>query len=182
MDWLWKQRKRLRQRALGLGQRGGLALELAVLTPLMVMMFFGCIEVTLLARAHVALDNAAQTIADVVARETSARSVATIADACSAGGLVMAPIGGAGTLKAAVVSVTNNTETGTISEDWQDVSCGTATALLNGVTLGTPYVPSSGDTVLVVQVTYSYHALISLVLPAQFTLTGSAYTRPRGTS
>lgn len=171
---------RLRAPLWRLGCRGGVILELSLVSPAMILMFFGCLEVTLLIRAKMALETSAQTIADIVSRETTPQSATTINDACVAGGVVMGSYGGGTPLAAAIASVSSDPDTGAVAQDWQDTSCGGANAIGNAVGIGTPYVPTAGETVLMVQTSYKYKALVSFMLPTQVTLTASAYVRPKG--
>ncbi|MDE2575297.1 MAG: pilus assembly protein [Rhodospirillales bacterium] len=163
-------------RALRADRRGVVAIELAMLTPLLMLMFFGCLEISQLARANKVVTNAAETIADLAAREGD-YSAAAIANVCHGGKLVLSPFD-ASTLKVAIASVTHNAATGTTTTDWQDTSCGSANRMANPVASAGNLVAASGDSVIVVQASYTYTALTSMFLPLHYTLTQTAFARP----
>lgn len=151
------------------------ALELCLMFPFMMVLFFGCVEVTQMVRVYMELGVTTEAMADLLSHgdpDTSAQ----VLDACNGAKLVMAPFSGS-TLKAAIADVKNTS--GTIAVSWSDTSCGTATAISNPTTLGTSLVPNSGDEVILVQTTYSYTASTSYVMPATQTYIYLAYARPR---
>ncbi len=173
-------------------RRGTALLESALIFPLMVTMLLGTFELTQYVRANGRVTNAASAIADLVAQQSSditGGSSGVLGNFCKAGKFVMTPFatsgasGQLGAFTAAIVSVTNNS--GTVSKDWEsDASCGvSATALgSSAVTLATSpsnMVPSSGDSVIVVKVTYVYGGVTRAILPGTFTLSQIAIARPR---
>ncbi|HEY2133593.1 MAG TPA: TadE/TadG family type IV pilus assembly protein [Acetobacteraceae bacterium] len=86
------------------GRRGSVAMELALVSPLLMIMFLGCFEVTQLVRVYMGLGVAANAVADLVSRDTP-DTAANIADACNGGKLIVAPFPGTG-LTIAIASVT----------------------------------------------------------------------------
>ena len=158
-------------------RRGSAALELAIVLPLLLVMLVGAISVTQVIRARMAMENAAETMAGLVAEQTSVNS-ARMSDLCTGAQLVMAPYSTAG-LKISVASVTNNAQTGKLGVDWQDTSCGGGSPIAAPTTDAASLVPNPGDSAIVVQATYTYANPLVLVLPAQFAFTELAFDRPR---
>ena len=158
----------------GRDARASIAVEFALLAPVMLIMLFGSISAARLVRASIKTWNIAQSIGDLVAQQTTL-TTASMTDFCTGGQLTLAPFTGA--LTATVASVTYSTA-GTRAVDWQDTTCG-GTTLSNALALGTPYTPNAGDTVIVVQATYVYSFPASYVLPSSFTFKRTTYSRPR---
>ncbi len=166
-------------------RRGIAALELAAIFPFMMAMFFGCFEVTELVRVSMGLGVASDAVSDYVARAAQpggTNPYTEVTNACSGGQLMMAPFSG-NFLGVSVASVTFSTSNGTIGVDWTNNSCGTnTTAIPNPIRLATPMLNNPGDSVIVVQSTYSYASPISFVLQPTFTLTHVSFSRPRPTA
>lgn len=158
---------------------GSVLVELAFIFPTALLLFFGCVQVASLLQASIKAGNAARTIADLVAQQSAVTSAA-LANFCTGGKLVMAPYSGAA-LSAAIASVTDNPKTSQISLDWQDdTSCGKGASIANPTAVASAFVKNPGDSVIIVQVTYSYASPFSYVLlPATFSLANTAYARPR---
>jgi Flp pilus assembly protein TadG len=159
-------------------RRDGTALvEFALILPIMITLFMGVFEVTRVVAASMRLMNAAQSMADLVAEQSSVSDTSSsMTDFCNGSKLTMTPLSGS-SLKIAVASVTNYS-TGT-KVDWNDTTCGNATAVSAATTLAAPLVPNTNDSVIIVQATYAYTSPISYVLASSFTLTQTAYARPR---
>ena len=164
-------------RRLRLDRRGTAAVETALLSPVLIMLFLGTFEVTQLIRVEAKLTRAAQAIQDIVAGQTTA-SAATLTAAFTGGQIVMLPFG-ASSFSASIASVTFNSSAVASTVDWQEIensnpgmtttyACTTA----SGMSLGS-------DSVIVVQATYTYVPIISYLLGKSFTLTQTAYGRPR---
>ena len=166
-------------------RRGIAALELAAIFPSMVIMFFGCFEVTELVRVSMGLGVASDAVSDYVARAAEPGGTdpySEVTNACAGGELMMAPFSGS-FLGVAVASITYSVSSGTIGVDWTNTTCGTnATAITNPVALATPMLNNPGDSVIIVQTTYAYSSAISFVLQPSFTLTHISYSRPRPTA
>jgi Flp pilus assembly protein TadG len=158
--------------------QGGTALiEFALILPIMITLFFGVFEVTRYVAADMRLANAAQVMADMVAQQTTVGDTSTsMTDFCNGSKDAMYPLSGS-SLKVAVSSVTHGSSS--TAQDWSDVTCGSATAISNPTTLAASLVPNVNDSVIIVQATYAYTSPISYVLRSSYTLTQTAYARPR---
>lgn len=162
-------------------RRGVVAIEFALLMPVMVILLFGGFEATRMVRASMRLNDVAETVADLVAQQTTLTS-SGMANICTGGGLVMTPFP-TGTLDATVASVTYASTSAGRVLDWQDTSCGNGSNIASPTTLAVSYTPNVKDSVIVVQAVYVYAPLVSSIITAGFTMTRTAYARPRnGTS
>ena len=158
-----------------LTQQDGTALiEFALVLPIMITLFMGVFEGTRVIAASMRLANAAQSVADMVAQQSNITST-VMTNFCNGGQLSMTPLSGS-SLQIAVTEVTNNG--GTLTVDWNDTSCNSATTISNATTLATTLVPNANDSVVIVQATYAYTSPISYVLSKSYTLTQTAYQRP----
>ncbi len=159
-------------------QRGTALIEFALLLPIMTTLFLGVFEVTRVVDADMRLANAAQVMADMVAQQSTAVSdtSTSMTDFCNGSKDAMYPLSGS-SLKVAVSSVTHGSSS--TAQDWSDVTCGSATAISNPTTLAASLVPNVNDSVIIVQATYAYTSPISYVLQASYTLTQTAFARPR---
>ena len=159
--------------------QGGTALiEFALLLPIMTTLFLGVFEVTRVVDADMRLANAAQVMADMVAQQSTAVSDTSLSmtDFCNGSQDAMYPLSGA-SLKVAVSSVTHGSSS--TAQDWSDVTCNSATAISNSTGLAASLVPNVNDSVIIVQATYAYTSPISYVLKSSYTLTQTAFARPR---
>ena len=152
-------------------QRGVAVVEFAIILPMMAMLFLGTFEASRAVRAKMKASNAAQTIADLIAAQNSVSS-ADLVNYCNGAKAVMAPFSGT-TLKAAIASVTNGVV------DWHDESCGGASAIASPTSIATSLNNGAGNSVIIVQTTYTYSSLLVYVLPASITMTQTAFGRPR---
>lgn len=158
--------------------RGTAAIEFALILPVMLTLLFGSFEVTRVINANTRLAAAAQTMADLIAQQSSVSST-TITNFCNGEKLVMTPFSGS-LLTTTVASVTN--KGGTLSVDWQDTSCGSASTITNATTMANSLVPDNGDSVIIVKAGYSYTSPVSYVLHASYALSQVAYARPQRTA
>lgn len=156
-------------------RHGVIAVEFALLLPLMLVMLLGSFTAANLARASMKMWNVAQSMADLVAQQTTVTTT-QIADFCTGATITLAPV--KGTMQASIASVTMSAA-GVRAVDWQDTTCGGGSTIANALTLGAAYTPSAQDSVIVVRVTYSYVLPASYVLPQSFTFTRTTYSRPR---
>ena len=156
-------------------QSGVIAVEFALLFPVMVAMLLGAMSAAHLARASIALWSAAQSIGDLVAQQTS-MTPSALTDFCKGGSLTLTPFTGTFTVSAASVT---RSSSGTLGLDWQDTtSCGGA-ALADALTSSAAYVPNPKDSVIMVRAVFVYSFPASYVLPKTLTLTRTTFSRPR---
>ena len=186
--------------------RGVVALEFALLVPMMVLILIGIYQISQVVRVTMKLSNVAVAVADLVAQQDSVTGGVTgsLGNFCKAAQLMMAPFptGATGPFSLSIASVTNysNNTTSTVKEDWEvDAACtviatGTATLGSSSTTLVTSpvnLVPNSGpsgttniagDTVIIVQANYRYSSLVQYLAPALVSQSRVGFARPRGNS
>jgi len=167
------------RRRLGRNERGAVAVEFALILPMMLVMCFGVVELTQLVRANMKVHAAAQTVAQLVAQQSDVNAT-SMANYCYAGQLVVVPMLTGPSLKVAVASVTN--VAGTVNQDWQDTTCGGATAMGGTPGMAAGMVNNANDSVVIATATYTYTSAITYVLASSFQLSQTVYARPRGTS
>ena len=145
-------------------------IEFAIIIPVMVTLTLGTFEVSRAVQAKMKASNAAQFIADMIAAQSSI-TAANLTNYCNGARMTMAPYSQS-VLKAAVASVTNGTA------DWHDTTCGSATAIASPASLST-LDDGSGNSVVIVQTTYTYSGVLVYLLPTSITMTQTAFSRPR---
>lgn len=154
--------------------RGIVAIEFALIMPVMLIMLTGLIEMSYLMMADRRVSGAAHTAADLIAQETDVTST-HLSDIFSASALIMAPFDTAN-LTIGVSSVRFDDTTGNPSEDWNSAyNAGTVT---NPTTLATG-MGEAGTSVIIVTATYTYQPVLSAVLSGPYTMSETAITRPR---
>lgn len=162
-------------------RRGVVAIEFAMLVPVTAVLLFGGFEVTRMVRASLRLNDVAQTVADLVAQQTTI-TAAGMANICNGGGLVMTPFPSTN-LDATVASVTYSSSSSSRVLDWQDTTCGSGATIASPTTLAAAYTPNAKDSVIVVRAVYPYVPIVSAPFGMSLTMTRTAYARPRnGTS
>jgi Flp pilus assembly protein TadG len=161
-------------------QSGLAAVEFAMLLPVLLTLFIGSYETSALLLAYLKLEAAAETAADLVA-QTDVKTTLTadsFTNITNAVDQVMTPLSTTN-LKIAYASVTYDTGKAVI--DWQDPTSGpiSLASLPNGVNASTLGANSSMDSVIVVKLTYPYTSPLSSYFSSNYTLTASAFNRPR---
>jgi Flp pilus assembly protein TadG len=176
----------MRSRDLQHDQCGVAAVEFALILPIMLLLFLGSFETTNLVLAYMKLEASAETVADLVA-QTRVNTVLQSTDftnITNAAKQILTPLPTSGSvLKIAYASVTYNTGSAVI--DWHtEVNSATpiTTANIpNNASLANLGNQASGstDSVIIVTLTYSYSSPFTYVLSSSYTLTESAFNRPR---
>jgi Flp pilus assembly protein TadG len=180
-------------RSLLMNDRGVASLEFVIVLPIMLSLLFATYELSQYVRAQLKVDNAAQSIADMVAQQAAGVTSGTsgsLGNFCTAGTLMMTPFpagSGGSSFAVSIASVTNYTSDG-VTIDWEsDKSCSTTAAALGATakTLATsptnliPTAGTPGDSVIIATVTYVYDSPIQYFFPGLLTLTHTAFARPR---
>ncbi len=165
-------------------RKGSSAYEAAIIAPVLLALGVGAFEAFEVYRAHAKVVQASEAIAALVAAKSTI-TAADVADFCTGGKFVMAPYLVAPyattTFKATVASIINTN--GTFSADWQDHTCGGATALTSSdITSAGTLIPTSGNSVILVKVAYTYANPIHFVLSASYAMTGTSNLPPQSGS
>ena len=160
-------------------RRGTAAVEAALLSPVLILLFLGMVEVTQLIRVETKLARAAQAIQDIVAGQTqSSASVASLANAFAGGQIVMTPFG-ALNMSAAIASVKFDSSANALSVDWQQLENNSPNMTLSFACSTAAGMSLGSDSVIVVKATYTYVPIVSYLFGKSYTLTQTAYGRPR---
>jgi len=156
-------------------EKGISAVEFALIAPLMVLIYFGCIELSLMMRADRRVTTTASSLGDLTARLVTV-SDADMQELFSAASVTMQPYP-ANTARMRITSVVDNGD-GQTRVDWSDghnVTPYTEDAL---ITVPAGLVPSPGS-VIVAEVEFEYESTLGVVLDASQTLKDVFYLRPR---
>jgi Flp pilus assembly protein TadG len=160
-------------RSLARNGAGVAAIEFALVMPILLSLFLGTFELTNLLLASSKLTTAAQTAADLVAQQKSVAK-ADITNYGNAAREIMAPFA-ATPLGLAYASVTFDAA-GKPTLAWHDED--NAPAIVNPTSL-VAGLGAAGESVVIVQVRYAYASPISFVLQSSYSLSDTAFRRPR---
>jgi Flp pilus assembly protein TadG len=169
-----------RQKIFGLWRdRGGVvAVEFALILPTLLVLFIGTFEAANLVRVKMKFDEAAPAIATLIALQNPSKTGTLTSDFCTAAADMLAPFSTSG-LNVQVASVTNYN--GTTTLDWT-ANCNNLSNPKTATTLVTGLLPHSGDSVIVVQSTYTYTAPVHMILGSSYTFSNNGFARPRSNS
>jgi Flp pilus assembly protein TadG len=167
-----------RLREIGRDSAGAALIEMAFILPILLTLFMGSFELTRLVLANMKVTNSAQTMADLIAAQSTVSS-SNLSDYYSGTQLVMSPFSGT-PLQIGIASVTYSSK-GTASVAWTKTE-GTGASNVSNPTSLASGLGTTSDSVIVVQASYKYTSPISYVLPVSFTLTQTAFARPRNVS
>jgi len=157
-------------------QDGVSAIEFALIAPLMVTLFFGGIEVSLLMQADRRVTTVASTIGDLASRETILNN-GDVNDIFLASTLLLSPLDP--TIAQVRLSSLVADENGDVTVDWSD-GCN-----LEGRMPGTSVenlpeeiIPANGS-IIMAEISYSYESEIAFTIQNSRTLSDRFFLRPR---
>ena len=156
--------------------RDGLAaVEFAFLAPVMIVMFFGAIELSAAVDCKTRVTAVASTAADLVAQETTVSS-SDMANVFAALNAIVYPYP-SGAARIVISSILYKTSTtGTVA--WSNAQNTAARTV--GATVTVPAgLLTSGGSVILAEITYAYASPTTQVLTGAVTMTGSFYAHPR---
>jgi Flp pilus assembly protein TadG len=156
-------------------EKGISAVEFALIAPLMVLIYFGCIELSLLMRVDRRVTTTASSLGDLTARLVTV-SDADMNELFDAASVTMQPYS-ALNARMRITSVVDNGD-GQTRVDWSDGHLMTPYAANALITVPAGLVPSPGS-VIVAEVEFEYESTVGFVLDASQTLTDVFYLRPR---
>lgn len=156
-------------------EKGVSAVEFALIAPLMILIYFGSIELSLLMRADRRVTSTASSLGDLTARLSTA-SDADMQELYAAATVLMQPYP-ANTSRMRITSVVD-TGDGTTRVDWSDGFNMTPYTKGALITVPAGLVPTPGS-VIVSEVEFEYESTIGLVLDTSRTLKDVFYLRPR---
>lgn len=164
---------RRRAAATGPDDRGAALVEFALLAPVLILLFFGTVEVVQAVQAHRKLAHVSAAIGDLVARERKL-GAGDVQDILSAGPAMMAPFPARG-LGVRVMSLSAD-ESGTLRVDWQAAGPAYAGDALPSLGAGSV---APGESVIVTDASYEYTPVFNLPVSRPLTFQKRTIHRPR---
>ncbi len=159
-------------------EKGVSAVEFALIAPVMVLIYFGCIELSLLMRADRRVTSTASSLGDLTARLVTVTD-ADMQDLFNAATVLMEPYP-AGSTRMRITSVVDNGD-GQTRVNWSDGFNMTPYAPNTAITIPAGIVVSPGS-VIVAEVEFDYVSSVGMVLDASRTVKDTFYLRPRRVS
>jgi len=169
-------RRRFALRRLANDARGAAAVEFALLLPLMLLMYFGVVEVTQAAMTQQRVAHTASAIGDLVAQSSTVTS-AEVGDIFDVGDAIMSPYPATG-LAMRVSSLTADSN-GNVTVAWSQASG--MSALFKGATVSNlpANVVNANESVIMGETRYSFKSVFGQVLPQPIVFTETYYLHPR---
>lgn len=172
--------------------KGLAAVEFALIAPIMLVLFFGLVEVCNALNAHQKVTNVASTAADLVGQAKSL-TASDMADVFAASGAIMTPFS-SGDLSIVITSIggTGQRNVGTVL--WSVTNGhGTAHTVGDTITVGNPDELADDDTgllpvscasgndcsLILAEVSYNYTSPYGQVIVGSLPMKDSFYTKPR---
>ncbi len=159
--------------------RDGLAaVEFALIAPVMIVMFYGGVELTSAADCNARVSRVASTTADLVAQSTAVSSTDT-SNIFNAAFAILYPYASA-SAKIVVSSLVDDGKGGA-TVAWSDATSN-ATPMTKGATVTVPtglITSGSGGSVILSQITYTFVPSISYFTGGSLTFTQTFYAKPR---
>jgi Flp pilus assembly protein TadG len=156
-------------------EKGVSAVEFALIAPVMILIYFGCIELSLLMRADRRVTATASSLGDLTARLTIATD-ADMQDLYDAAAVLMQPYP-ANAARMRITSVIDEGDGETIV-GWSDAFNMSPYAVDSPISVPDGLVQSPGS-VIVAEVQFDYESQVGIVLDASRELKDVFYLRPR---
>ena len=170
---------RTRLAAFGRAREGASAVEFALISPLLIMFYFGMAETCELMMAQRRVSHSAAAMADLIT-QGGELDKDELADILLAGRLIMAPFPTAN-FSVRLTSVVRDSNNQNLA-DWSEVSGSAFTKIPDGtvVAIKTP-INAADQSVVLAEVQFGHESAVGYVLPGLKTLKHSAELRPRRT-
>ena len=155
-------------------QRGAAAVEFALIAPAMLFIYFGLVEICEAVLAERKANHVASEVGDLAAQATTL-SASDVSDIFALGGQVLAPFSSTN-LQMRISSLSPNSSN-RLAVVW---SCGSGMSKLAVGTVKTiPISVSTGDSIILSEVTYTFNSPLRYALPNGLTYNETFYLRPR---
>lgn len=157
-------------------RRGISAIEFAFIAPVMALVYFGCIELSMMMIADRKVTNAASSLGDLVARDTVVTN-ADLTDIYAAIDMIFEPSAGT---KARIRISSLYEDAGDVKVRWSDAR-GTGIAAFTDdqkVTVPSGVVPTGGS-VIMAEVEFDYESAVGFVISTKKSLSDTFYLKPR---
>ncbi len=164
-----------KRRQFSRSESGISAVEFALIAPLMAIIYFGCIELSLMMTLDRKVTGATATLGDLTARASSVTND-DLSDIFEATRMVMQP----SDMSLADMRITSLKEDGgDVKVAWSD-KCGSMTAynVDDPVTIPANLIPTNG-TLIMAEIEYPYNSTIGFFFSGTKTLSDTFYLRPR---
>jgi Flp pilus assembly protein TadG len=161
---------------------GASAVEFAFIAPVLVLFYFGLAEYTQALIAQRRMINTASAIGDLVAQANGATTSTSVDDILNMKNVLMSPFPVTSSqMKICVLSIVNNGTQNKVT--WRraqnDATC---TTIGTAVTDVPSELISSGESVIMSKVSYTYTSAINQAIKSPITFTKTYYLRPRRSS
>jgi len=156
--------------------RGVAAVEFALLLPILALLYFGVVELTLGLMTQQRAEHVASTVGDLVSQSSSITS-AEVTDVFSVGDTVMYPYPTT-SLKMRVSSLTADAH-GAVTVVWsqaQDMSALAKGSSVSGLPVN---VIAPGESIVMSESQYTYASVFGQIMPAPVVFNETAYLHPR---
>ena len=150
------------------------AIEFAMIAPVMVLIFFGVIELSFMMQVDRKVTTSTSTLGDLVARATIVTDD-DLSDIFQATRMIMQPYSLANS-RMRVSSLTE--EDGTVTVDWSDDLNWTELVVGSTIVVPANLVPTGGSVILA-EVEFDYTSTLGYFIQSEKTLTDTFYLRPR---
>jgi len=164
-----------RSRKFARSRSGMAAVEFAFIAPVMILLFFGGIELADALNCKSRVTRVASTVADLVAQSTVLTS-ADVTNIFNAANAILYPYP-AGQAKIVITSLKD--VQGNVKVDWSKAQNTSVRSTVPNPMPAGLIVPNSGGSVIFAEISYTYSSITTHVLPTTITMTGSFYSRPR---
>ena len=158
-------------------RQGLAAVEFALIAPVMIMLFYGAVELGTAVDCNSRVSRVGYTVADLVAQSTGVSTTDTT-NFFSAANAILYPYASANA-KIIVSSLVDNGKGGA-TVAWSDAQ--NTTPRVKGATVAVPaglITSGSGASVIYAEIAYSFTAPVTYFLGGPITLTDSFYAKPR---
>ncbi len=152
------------------------AVEFAFIAPVMLIMYFGCIELSFMMTLDRKVTSAASTLGDLAARSSTITN-ADLADIIQATRMIMQP-NDITTARIRLTSIADRDNDGVMLVDWSDGYNLTARTAGDEFTVPTDIVPDGGSVILA-EIEYDYSSPFGFFFAESKTLSDQFYLRPR---
>jgi Flp pilus assembly protein TadG len=156
-------------------KKGLAALEFAIIAPMMIFLLFGSVDLLDVLSANKRVQNAASSLADVVARDTEV-SNAEIAGLWAALDVLMFPSSGADVnVRITSVRIDSTTSARVV---WSE-GRGMSPRVVNSTVVLPAAMMRPATSIIMTETTYAYHSPLGFLLPGPVTLRHDVYRRSR---
>lgn len=158
-------------------REGLAAVEFALIAPVMILMFYGVVELSAAVDCNARVSRVASTVADLVAQSPTV-STADTTNIFNAGNAILFPYTSANA-KIVISSLVDDGK-GAAKVAWSDAQ--NATPRTVGSTVSVPaglVISGSGSSVIYAEITYKFVPAVSYFLGGSVTLSNTFYSKPR---